>query len=175
MPTRIDGDLVPYVSGQAHLGVDAQGRSAFDITSIAPFGHIHQVSGVFHDPILGQSGVMRFDYGGRTFQVSVDGGLTFNNLLAGTLGLFSQSFSSQSAVNVNHNLATENVIVQVRDNSSPPEVILPDSITITDINNVDLNFNGQRSGTVVVIGSGVISVATTNLFIDSRRYALIVS
>ena len=59
----INGDLVPSTSGFSNLGVNVSpnGRDAFDITTLRPFGHIHMVSGVFHDPILGQSGVIRFN------------------------------------------------------------------------------------------------------------------
>jgi len=80
-----NGDLVPTTSGFANLGVNVESnaQNAFDITSIRPFNHIHMVSGVFHDPLHGQSGVLRYSREQASFQVSVDGGLTFNNLSAG--------------------------------------------------------------------------------------------
>jgi hypothetical protein len=77
----INGDLVPSVSGRAHLGVDGgPNLGAFDLTpgAVRPFGHIHQVSGVFHDPLHGQSGVLRFNQQLDCFEVSTDGGLTFD-------------------------------------------------------------------------------------------------
>lgn len=78
----INGDLIPSVSGRANLGVDGgPNLHAFDITSIRPFNHIHQVSGVFHDPYLGQSGVLRFNLQQACFEASVDGGNTFQCLL----------------------------------------------------------------------------------------------
>lgn len=80
------GDLIPQASGSSHLGIDGMGQpiaASFDITSLAPFGHIHQLSGIFHDPIQGQSGVLRFSLEQAAFQVSVDGGATFQNLSAG--------------------------------------------------------------------------------------------
>lgn len=81
----INGDLIPEVSGYANLGVDVgtNGPGSFDITTITPFNHIHMISGVFHDPIMGQSGVMRYSRASASFQVSVDGGLTFNDLVTG--------------------------------------------------------------------------------------------
>lgn len=80
-----NGDLVPTTSGFANLGVNVESnaQNAFDITSIRPFNHVHMVSGVFHDPVHGQSGVFRFNQQAGAFQVSVDGGLTFNSLSAG--------------------------------------------------------------------------------------------
>ena len=80
----INGDLVPSVSGFANLGVDVgpNAQNAFDQSTLSPFNHIHQVSGVYHDP-TGQSGVLRFSRQAAAFQVSLDGGLTFQNLSAG--------------------------------------------------------------------------------------------
>lgn len=80
----INGDLIPSVSGRAHLGVDGgPNPGSFDTSpgAIRPFGHIHQVSGVFHDPLLGQSGVMRFSQAQDCFEISTDGGLTFDCLI----------------------------------------------------------------------------------------------
>lgn len=79
----IDGDLIPSTSGQASLGVNSTGPDAFDIASISPFNHIHLVSGVWHDPLSGQSGVLRYSTAAASFQVSVDGGKTFQNVSTG--------------------------------------------------------------------------------------------
>lgn len=76
---RIDGDLVPYASGTSHLGVDGNSSDAFDIASIMPWGHIHQNSGVFHNP-FGSSGVIRF--GNSGLECSQDGGKTYLRLAA---------------------------------------------------------------------------------------------
>lgn len=78
---RLNGDIIPSLSGAAHLGINSAGATAFDITTLAPFGSIFQLSGVFLDPILGQSGVIRYSRQQAAFQVSVDGGLTFTNLV----------------------------------------------------------------------------------------------
>lgn len=72
----IDGDLVPSSSGTSHLGVDARGATNFNISSLAPFGHIHQLSGVFHNE-NGSSGIIRF--GISSFEFSTDGGNTFSS------------------------------------------------------------------------------------------------
>jgi hypothetical protein len=84
---RLNGDLIPGSSGQAHLGVNGGVGDAFDITTLTPFGHIHMNSGVWHDPMTGQSGVLRFSQAAGAMQVSVDGGRTFTNLVtsAGTV------------------------------------------------------------------------------------------
>jgi len=210
-----NGDLVPTVSGFSNIGVNvsSNGSNAFDITTLRPAGHVHQLSGIFHDPLLGQSGVLRFSQEQAAFQVSVDGGLTFANLgtagggvtsvgvigdanLTGavdfgtvasgfmviedsanaspllwsvdTLGLsglwgfptngfdtiptcYSETFTSVSSITATHNLNTQNVIVQVYDNESPPNQVFPDSIALTDADNVTVAFNTTQSGRVVVI------------------------
>lgn len=249
----IDGDLSPYASGLCSLGVDQIG-DGFDADSIRPFLHIHQVSGIFHDPLGGQSGVLRYNQAAGAFQVSVDGGLTFTDLstssdtpevlsigvlggtdlinnvdlatpssgfmtiqqigqtllfsvdalglsglwkfpaqgfngrvvnaltdfngteaqgviqIVGASGLYAdlvgnvltitpgqtltravgQNFVSVKTVTVIHNMGSQNVIVQVRDGNGA--VLIPDTITTTDINTVVVTFNGNRSGRVIVIG-----------------------
>jgi hypothetical protein len=83
MGLPLNGDLVPTHSGFANLGVNVNenAQNAFDITSIRPFNHIHMISGVFHDSLYGQSGVLRFNQPLNCFEVSIDGGLTFDCLL----------------------------------------------------------------------------------------------
>lgn len=80
----INGDLVPSVSGRSHLGVDGTTNlGGFNFNSIRPFGHVHMESGVFHHAFSTgwESGVIRFNAGVPAFQVSLDGGITFNNLV----------------------------------------------------------------------------------------------
>lgn len=77
---RVNGDLIPGTSGQAHLGVNGGAGDAFDITTLSPFGHIHMNSGIWHDPLSGQSGIVRYSTQAGAFQISIDGGKTFANL-----------------------------------------------------------------------------------------------
>lgn len=74
-------DLIPYSSGTASLGVNMTGLDAFDISSINPFSHVHQNSGVFHDSLSGQSGIVRYSQAASAFQISIDGGKTFTALV----------------------------------------------------------------------------------------------
>ncbi len=75
------GDILPNASGRSNIGVDG-GTTAgsFDAASVSPFGHIIGLSGVYMDPLLGQSGIIRYSRAASAFQVSVDGGATFTNL-----------------------------------------------------------------------------------------------
>lgn len=77
---RIDGDLIPFASGASHLGIDAFGQSAFDISTLNPFGNIHVVSGILHDPLYGGSGVIRFNQELSALDFSRNGGLDFDIL-----------------------------------------------------------------------------------------------
>ncbi len=85
MAFPINGDLLPVTSGFSSLGVgvDSNGQNAFDANNIRPFNRYHVLSGVYHDPLNGQSGVIRFNQAAGAFQVSVDGGATFNSISAG--------------------------------------------------------------------------------------------
>lgn len=65
---------------------------------------------------------------------------------------FSQSFTNISSINVTHNFGTEDVIVQVRDNSSPRKVLVPDDIIMLDPNTVQIIFNTLQSGRLTIMG-----------------------
>lgn len=75
------GDIVPFASGAASIGVEQNG--ACNMTDeIVPFCHVHMNSGVFHNPLHGNSGVIRYGagavgalYGG--FDFSTDGGTEY--------------------------------------------------------------------------------------------------
>ena len=86
-------DVIPFGSGTSHLGVNGGiTAGSFDAGSITPFGHIIQLSGVFVDPVQGQSGILRFNREQSAFETSVDGGVTFTAIgsdvtLSGVLGV----------------------------------------------------------------------------------------
>ena len=74
------GDLYPRSSGSASLGAEQVGVCGFT-DDIRPFCHAHINSGVFHDPLQGQSGVIRYSRNLSAFEASVDGGLTFDVMM----------------------------------------------------------------------------------------------
>ena len=104
---RIIGDLYPGVSGSASLGIN-QGTVAgsFDITTLAPFNTIHTLSGVFHDPLMGQSGVIRYNRQAAAFEVSVDGGLTFSAITTGGTSVLSIGVIGDTNLTGNVDVAT---------------------------------------------------------------------
>ncbi len=77
---KINGDLIPISSGQVSLGINQSAGEVFDLSTIAPFNRYFTLSGVYMDPVQGQSGVIRYSRQQAALQVSVDGGLTFNNI-----------------------------------------------------------------------------------------------
>jgi len=253
----LNGDLIPAGSGQSHLGIDGGVGDSFDITTLTPFGHIHMNSGVWHDPVTGQSGVLRYSQAAGAFHISVDGGKTFADLVTGattvtsvgvigganltgnidlasvasgfiaitdnggaspifigvdTLGLsglwkfpaqgfngsvvneltdfngtksqgsisvvgasgivadligqtltispgpsggfatsFVQAFAAATTWTVTHNLNTPHVIIQCFDNGTQANAIIPDRIRITSANQVNITFNINQAGKVVVL------------------------
>lgn len=84
-------DIVPATSGKSGLGLalgtqDGQiGQLGLGLTflDLYPFFHVHCLSGVYHDPLLGTSGVIRFGKSTTPrLEKSVDGGLTFTALFS---------------------------------------------------------------------------------------------
>lgn len=104
---RLNGDVIPGSSGQAHLGVNGSVGDAFDITTLTPFGHIHMNSGVWHDPMTGQSGVIRYSQAAGAFQISIDGGRTFNNLVTGATTVTSVGVIGGADLTGNIDLASQ--------------------------------------------------------------------
>jgi hypothetical protein len=94
------GDLNPQASGTASIGVRQTGFDGQKMPPL-PYSHVHMNSGVWHDALLGQSGIIRFaqnddrsfmdennfhQVAGRQsgFEISVDGGIVFPLLLGAT-------------------------------------------------------------------------------------------
>jgi hypothetical protein len=104
----INGDLIPSTSGHSHLGIDTgtNGPGSFDISTLTPFGHVVMLSGILLDPILGQSGVIRYSRQAAAIQISVDGGLTFNDLVTGATTVTSVGVIGGANLTGNIDLAT---------------------------------------------------------------------
>lgn len=114
----INGDLIPSVSGRAHLGIDGGTNvGAFSITSLRPFGNIHLVSGVFHDPLYGQSGVLRYNRQLPGFEISVDGGLTFNQIATGAGAVSSIGVINGADLTGNVDVTSTSGFIVITDNA----------------------------------------------------------
>ena len=209
-------DILPIGSGSASIGVNQTGQDTFDITSISPFNRFHVVSGIFHDELQGQSGVLRYSRQKAGFEISVDGGKTFATLAStasvvtsigvlgdadltgavdvaspasgfiviqdsadaspllwsvNTLGLsglwslpangfpstivrsFAATFSAATTWTISHNISTADIVIACYDASSPRKFLIPDDITLTDVNTVTVSFNVAQAGRAVVMGA----------------------
>lgn len=95
------GDILPNASGRSHIGVDGGTQpGSFDATSMLPFGHVVCLSGVFLDPLLGQSGIVRYNRQRSQFEMSPDGGETFGLHLGGFRGRIDLSNNLVTTVGV---------------------------------------------------------------------------
>jgi hypothetical protein len=159
-------DLIPTASGEASLGVNSgPNEGAFSASSIAPFNHMHMLSGVIHDPITGQSGVLRFSQAAGAFQGSIDGGRTFFNIQSNLA--YAQSFTNALYQTITHNLNSTDVVVQVKDQSN--EKLEPDGVIILDANNIILVFSTPQTGRVTVLASGGTFLTTYNAVFSSQK------
>ena len=84
----------------------------------------------------------------------VGDGSQLTNITIGQTATVQKSFTNQSTWVVDHNLNTVNAIVQVYDNDNYQ--IIPQTLRITDNNNVTITFESARSGYVVVANGGHI-------------------
>lgn len=78
---KINGNLLPATSGISNLGSDFTSNGVLE--ALTPYNRVHMMSGIFHDPLSGTSGVLRFNPAGQ-FQVSLDGGRNFSNVRVGS-------------------------------------------------------------------------------------------
>ena len=79
--------------------------------------------------------------------ITVHGGIGID---IGTTAYYSQAFTSQTSVVVAHGLGQQYVQVQVFNSSN--ELIIPDTVTLTDTDNLTVTFAGSETGKVVVVG-----------------------
>lgn len=79
----------------------------------------------------------------------------------GLIGAVTSSFTNQTSITVNHALDSRQIIVSTYDTNY--NEIIPQTVTLTDLNNVDINFGVSTSGNVVVtkVGEPVTSYSET--------------
>lgn len=127
---KLSGDLIPSSSGLASLGVNQSpgsngDYSALDATDIRPFNRIHVVSGIWHDELLGQSGVIRYSRSAGSnagrFQASVDGGLTFDEIATAANAVTSVGVINGANLSGDVDLSpTTSGFINITDNAGSP-------------------------------------------------------
>jgi len=75
-----------------------------------------------------------------------------DGVISGSQTIYSQSFSSVTAVTASHNFGTKDVVVSVYDNSD--NLFFPNNVKTATTSSVLIDFNSSRSGRVVVSKGG---------------------
>lgn len=78
-------------------------------------------------------------------------GSNLTNIVTGGGGYVHIQSSPSVAWIVDHNLGTDDVIVQVADNSAPPLQVIPTEIEYTNINRVTITFSEAEAGQAMVV------------------------
>lgn len=101
----------------------------------------------------------------------VGDGSRLTNITVDQSATIKRSFTAQSTWVVDHNLDTENAIVQVYDNDNFQ--IIPSTLRITDSNTVTITFDSPESGYAVVAKGGhVVSGSISSDNIDGLSNAI---
>jgi putative ubiquitin-RnfH superfamily antitoxin RatB of RatAB toxin-antitoxin module len=109
--------------------------------------------------------------GSVTASYFVGDGSQLTNITVDQAATVKRSFTAQSTWVVNHNLDTENAIVQAYNNDNYQ--IIPQSVQLTDANTVTISFPTQESGYVVVAKGGhVVSGSIDAANIDGLDLAV---
>ena len=92
-----------------------------------------------------------------------------------TAEAYKQDFVTSSVVNVNHDLGTNDLLIQVYRQSGSgdtPTMIIPDNIELTTQNTAVVTFPVSESGYVVVTdGGGIVSIAESASYAVTASYA----
>ena len=93
--------------------------------------------------------------GGSTFTGSFSGdGSNLTNIDVAQIATVTGSFSNASSFTINHSFGTKNILVSVYSNDD--EQIIPETVTLTDDDNVSVTLSSAQSGFAVVAKGGHI-------------------
>ena len=87
---------------------------------------------------------------------------------------YRENFTNVNSITVNHNIGSEDVIVAVYETTggSLPQLVIPQSVTLTNVNNAQITFAANVSGYVIVTDGKGVASSTTSI---SSSYALTAS
>ena len=88
----------------------------------------------------------------------------------GVIGAVTGSFSNVSSTTVTHNLDSRQIIVSVYDTNF--NEIIPQTVTLTDLNNVDINFGVASSGNIVITRVGEPVTSYTEIVSGAGTYTI---
>ena len=158
-----------YNTGEIRISgadIETATDAAKKILTVGQDGQIHtadgneSISGSFSGSFIGDgSGLTGVGTPGAissSLQIAALG----SGILSGSQTLFSQSFSSATAVTASHGFGTKEVVVSVYDNND--NLFFPTNIKTATTSAVHLDFNTARSGRVIVSKGGhVVDVQAT--------------
>jgi hypothetical protein len=132
---------IQLLNGQTGPSVTLVGTSGIQVTVVAP-NVIH--IGVTQSGVIGVNGITVEQVDGNFV---VDG-----SALSGVSATkFADGFTAITSGLFTHNLATQDVIVQIYDNNSPRRQMFPDQIRIENNNEISVLFNTPQTGRIVII------------------------
>ena len=150
--------------------IESATDAAKKILAVGQDGQIHTADG--NESISGSfSGSFQGD-GSNLTGVGTPGAISASaqiaglgaGILSGSQTLFSQSFSSATAVTASHGFGTKEVVVSVYDNND--NLFFPNNIKTATTSAVHLDFNTARTGRVVVSKGGhVVDLLPTASFV----------
>ena len=88
----------------------------------------------------------------------------------GVIGAVTGSFTNVSSTTVTHNLDSRQIIVSVYDTNF--NEIIPQTVTLTDLNNVDINFGVASSGNIVITRVGEPVTSYTEIVSGAGTYTI---
>lgn len=151
------GDLWPQGSGTSSLGAEMTNG---DFTGdIRPYAHVHMNSGIFHEPLTGASGVIRYRKDNLTafvpfgilpaqgFELSFDGGASYG------LGFGREPLNGFNVIYTPNNIRT-----QVR--SSGLSIFSIGSIDVSSYES-DINFLANSHANIAFQADGKVSLIST--------------
>ena len=153
---------IQFLNGQSGPSVILVGTSGIEISPVFPnVINIGFTGDLAQSGVLGVNGIDVQQIGGNFV---VDGaslsGLIPEPSLAS--GCYTESFNAITSGNFVHNLGTQNLLVQVIDNHSPPRQIFTDGISYDTLDSISVLFNRPQSGKVIVIACGSVGGTTTS-------------
>ena len=143
------------------------------IINILRFGNTISI-GAQQSGVIGVNGIQVQQVGGN-FVIDGAGASGAGGSSSAAVGVqFSAPFTSITSGCFNHSLGSRDVVVQVRDDSLPPRLIIPDAIIYDTLDKVSVLFNRPQTGRITIIGSGVSCITSSEQVVEARRYALLV-
>lgn len=155
------GSGIQELNGQTGPIVTLVGTSGIVVSPVAPNQlNIGFTGSVTQSGVLGVNGIDVQQVGGSFI---VDGAALSGLIAGGDEDCYSALFGPTTSGQFNHNLGTRKLVVQVQDDSSPPQFILPDAIRYDTLDTISVLFNRPQSGRVVILSCQGPGLAPTGV------------